>query len=954
MTRGSEVVFDLETGSADELFRYVSHDDTGFVRLAGALGPNGADSSPAVPRIVPVSQLIDELKSADRITGHNSSSFDLPALAWHHGADYEFLAAKSCDTELVARQVWPPRSRDTAHTQDSYDLTSVAERCGVEGKGHPHGTGILTPQGFVSVEDLVPGDMVIGSNGLPVQVLNTYRRGVLSVYRVTFDDRTSILADGDHLWTAAPYYGQHGVKFRDISTLELMTLLSASSDRKPRWAIPLVSAPVKMVRRKLPIDPYILGVLLGDGALTQAVRFTPGDLLVPAEVERRLPPNLVLASYRYGKRLPEYRISRADGKRGSLPNGWRFVNPIKESLKEMGLWGKRAEGKFIPDNYLYSSANQRLDLLRGLMDTDGELYRTQDGVYRGGLNTRFSSASENLTDQVRFLVESFGGTARKSIKQAPKYTYRGETRTGQPSYKLTINIPINPFLTRSGWEPNGHKIPKRIINSIELEGQAEVTCLYVDAVDSLYVTEHCIVTHNSDSAMRLKRKHGGWDKIPLDDPEYRSYLEGDLRATAAVAGRIGGYLDADPYLRREHQLAAIAGRMSLNGFRVDTRLLTERLEAGENRKREALDLLHAGWGLPLTRKVMRGRGSKKTESEETVDSPLSGNAGREWLARIWERYQVSDPPLTAKGKLSIGTDDLNKIAVRPECPGDLKAALKLMEIVTKTRSVYGTASDCLCPDGRVHPVNSFRQASGRWSVTNPGLTVFGKHDGKHHERDIFLPDEGHILMSFDLAQVDMRAIAGHCQDPAYMALFGFGPDGKPNDAHKENAAKIGISRQATKAISHGWNYGLGAKRMIANGLDPEKVYAFIAGMEANYPQLIAWREDIRARGKAGEILDNGFGRRMMCDPDRAYTVAPALLGQGGARDIMGEALLRLPREILPMLRVMVHDEILVSCLKRDALEVAREVQRAMTFMWRDVPIISDMTAGMSWGECSAK
>jgi DNA polymerase I len=466
----------------------------------------------------------------------------------------------------------------------------------------------------------------------------------------------------------------------------------------------------------------------------------------------------------------------------------------------------------------------------------------------------------------------------------------------------------------------------------------------LDVYDLDHVAASLGVPGKTDDIARLKAQHGGYDQIPVDDPEYRAYLEGDLRATQAVAA----LLHNDAYTEREHVLATLAGRMTLNGFAVDHELLARRLEQGQQRKADALALLHDAWGLPLGKAVMRGRGSKKHEEFELAESPLATDFGRDWLEKFWERYGVHDPPRTVKAdKLAIGNDDLAAVAARPNCPGDMKAALSLMGIVTGTRTVYQTATDCLAPDGRVHPVVSMRQASGRWSVTNPGLTVFGKRGGKHVEREVFLPDPGHVLLSFDLSQVDMRAIAGHCQDPAYMALFEPG-----RDAHTEIARQVGIERQDAKAIGHGWNYGLGAKRMIANGLDPELVHAFTTGMEQRFPALMAWREQIRAEAGAGMVLDNGFGRRMRADPARAYTVAPALLGQGGARDIMCESLLHLPRELWPMLRVMVHDEILLSVPKADAMDVARVVKQAMTWSWRGVPILCDMAAGVNWGECS--
>lgn len=460
----------------------------------------------------------------------------------------------------------------------------------------------------------------------------------------------------------------------------------------------------------------------------------------------------------------------------------------------------------------------------------------------------------------------------------------------------------------------------------------------------------------TDDLARLARQHGGYGKIPLDDPEYRSYLLGDLAATNAVSARLAPYYAADPYLPREHRLAAIAGQMTLTGLHVDRELLDRRRTETDGQKAQALQLLHDGWGLPLTRTVLKGRGAARGPVEEPVDAPLATDAGREWLGTMWERYGVPDPPRTDTGKLALGSDALAPLARDPACPGEMRSMLALMDIVTGSRTVYQTATDWLCPDGRVHPKISMRQASGRWSFTKPGLTVYGKHAGRHVERDIFLPDPGHVLVSFDLAQVDMRGIAALCQDPEYMQLFLPG-----RDAHQEIADQLGIARQDAKARGHGWNYGLGPARMIREGADPEVVYRFVNGMEARFPRLCAWREGIRAQAKAGEILDNGFGRRMRADPPRAYTVAPALMGQGSARDIMGECLLRLPEWTWPMLRAMVHDEIVLSVPVADLAEVVIAVTAAMTWTWtppgasQGVPILCDINGpGLSWGAISGK
>jgi DNA polymerase-1 len=273
-----------------------------------------------------------------------------------------------------------------------------------------------------------------------------------------------------------------------------------------------------------------------------------------------------------------------------------------------------------------------------------------------------------------------------------------------------------------------------------------------------------------------------------------------------------------------------------------------------------------------------------------------------------------------------------------------------MATAWQVRTVYGTVEDCRVGD-RVHPVVSMGQASGRWSVQRPGLTVFGKRGGRSRERDIFLPEDGHTLISCDLSQVDARAIAGHCQDPAYMAMFGPG-----KDIHTEIAVAVFGNpdmRQEAKAISHGYNYGLGPAKMIREGRDPKLVEMFFSEMERRFPVMIAWRDKLRTHAEKGELLDNGFGRKMRCDPERSYTQAPALMGQGTARDLICDALLRLPDYFRPFMRVMVHDELVCSVPEDRAEELSEVLHDAFTTVWKNVPILSELSGpGKNWGDLS--
>lgn len=504
-----------------------------------------------------------------------------------------------------------------------------------------------------------------------------------------------------------------------------------------------------------------------------------------------------------------------------------------------------------------------------------------------------------------------------------------------------------------------------------------------------------------DGLPALKRKFGGYDRIPVTDARYRAYLEQDVEASHQVAGR----LPVTPYVAREHQLLTYAGHMTLNGFLVDLPLLRERIREGQERKAAALKELSDVYGIPLGdyrspaaqrwwyEKSLEERGGVTLESVqaeidndparftamikdrpvwEPYKSPLATRKGKDALIAAFHRLGCKHYPRVDKATrvnpetglkekdIAAGREGMEKmIAHYVDKLGmtEVKRLCDLVTTVTTVRTIYQTAMDNVAHDGRIHPVVSMKQASGRWSV-RPGMTVFGKRDGRHVEREIFVADPGHVVITCDLSQVDMRAVAAHCQDPNYMALFGFNEDGTPKDAHSEIGKLLGISRDQAKPMGHGEGYGLGAKRMIKDGLDPALVYAFFDGMARNFPRRAEWRDDIRDAAADGELLDNGFGRRMRCDPRWAYTVAPALMGQGTARDITCQVIIRLfeaHSEYLSYLRNHAHDEFIFVVPADQADVIGEEIRKAFTWEWHGVPILCDLSpTGPNWGVCSAK
>jgi DNA polymerase I-like protein with 3'-5' exonuclease and polymerase domains len=438
----------------------------------------------------------------------------------------------------------------------------------------------------------------------------------------------------------------------------------------------------------------------------------------------------------------------------------------------------------------------------------------------------------------------------------------------------------------------------------------------------------------------LVKEFGGWDHIPIDDPRYHAYCEDD----AALALRIHQALPWTPYMEREMRVQAVMARMTLNGFRVDVPELDRRIAASEERKQGAMKILQEEHGIPV--------GSK---------SPLATKAGKEALIGAFRAAGAPFYPKTPTGEIQTGREGM---AAMLKHYGHLPAVARICELVTTvttTRTIYGTIKSHLHGE-RVHPQIWPSQASGRWSVTNPGLTVVGKRGALAVERQVFIPEEGHSIIAVDLSQVDMRAVAAHSQDHAYMDLFAPG-----RDVHTEIAVQIfgdPGKRQNSKELGHGANYGLGRNKMIAMGHDPDVVDAFFAGRSAAFPRLMEWTQEVREQGESEGVLDNGFGRPLKVQLDRAYTQAPAQMGQGTTRDLMAQGLLDLAfahPEILPYLRGIIHDEVVLSVPAKDATEIGRLVVKCFEREWappgasRTIPILADLSGpGTNWGNAYEK
>lgn len=351
---------------------------------------------------------------------------------------------------------------------------------------------VLTPLGWVRISDLKTGDAVMAGDGSITSVKGVFPQGELPVFRVTFDDGTYSRCSKDHLW-----------KFRDTESKSLnktwrvmpIQEIRERFDGTTRMGIRRIVIPTGIPAfnaRPLPMRPYLLGALLGNGCFTEAtMSISVGDAGVReavAEDARHHGCCLVLAD------KTAYRITQ----RGAPTHG---TNSVTKAIRAFGLHGHESHEKFIPEMYFTASPAARHALLQGLLDTDG----TADK--KGKVS--FSSASERLANGVATLVRSLGGHAVQRVKLEVFFHHKGERRRGMPAHIVSIRMPgcFPPFMLARKLgrvRPNLNSLDRRIA-SITQDGSERCVCIAVAHASKTYITRDYLVTHNSSLIGELIR-----------------------------------------------------------------------------------------------------------------------------------------------------------------------------------------------------------------------------------------------------------------------------------------------------------------------------------------------------------------------------------------------------------------------------------------------------------------
>lgn len=363
------------------------------------------------------------------------------------------------------------------------------------GKAQPIYSKVMTKDGYKKIGKLDLNDLIYGEDGKLHRVLGIYPQGYKDVYEITLSDGSKTRSCGEHLWTYQLPQDKAINRFRTNTLYEIMKLDLYKETNRRYKNLPIfipLTKPLEMPEVQLHIDPYVMGLLLGDGGFSNSsITFSNDEEDIIHKLQTLLGSQFKLKK---NSNTNDYYITDEN----MINNGtYGFRHNLKRELDKLGLLGLKSNEKFIPNQYLFNSIENRIKILQGLVDTDGEVDCN---------NICFSTSSKKLAYDVQFLIHSLGGTCKIKVKQS-YYTYKCQKKQGLPSFRLYIKMPNNIKIFTSKKHKSkykkGNTNPCRSIRDIKYIGKEECVCIYIDNLTHLYLTDDMIVTHNTEMAIEI-------------------------------------------------------------------------------------------------------------------------------------------------------------------------------------------------------------------------------------------------------------------------------------------------------------------------------------------------------------------------------------------------------------------------------------------------------------------
>ena len=337
-------------------------------------------------------------------------------------------------------------------------------------------TPIPTPSGWKTLRDIKIGDAVLGAKGNPVTVTDlTPIKKDGKCYNITFENGDSVVADGGHNWLCRRGRGGHTTPFKVRTTSEI---IQQSKKQRNDWQVPLPD-PIELDEVNFSIDPYVLGIWLGNGNSWTGEIYIRTELMkvTLAEVHKTLPLARCRIHPTMSEKLKVISVANT-GFRDKLGT----LGLIKDVNKYAGT------GKHMPNQYLRGSIQQRLRMVQGLMDTDG--YIQECGT------CTFSNTNKSIIDGMAEILNSLG--IRCSIKLT-RDTRIGKRGPHKQCWKINFraNPELPPFLCRDVEIKSLTQRRHLKIESIKEVEPRPVRCITVDSKDHLFLAGNSmVVTHN--------------------------------------------------------------------------------------------------------------------------------------------------------------------------------------------------------------------------------------------------------------------------------------------------------------------------------------------------------------------------------------------------------------------------------------------------------------------------
>lgn len=438
-----------------------------------------------------------------------------------HRVKYEFELPQ-IETDHFANKRWPeghPVAGQPVILRDYQQQVinrfmanpmAVQEIATGAGKCQPYDSQVLTDRGWKQMGELKVGQSVRTPDGNLAKILSVYEPGSKDIYELTLKDGRTVRCCSDHIW---PVYGidwrpdtKKGGPVRNLTTLEIIEHMKKS---KRPIGIPLASFEHDCDDAKLPMDPWLLGFLLGDGSFRHnKVMFSSADRELVEKAASKLDDDYTVKhksgyDYSIGFKTKDlqYRAhsslmsSYKRNIRGHIVENGKSGNLYRQQIIEMGLDHKLSDEKFVPEIYFNGSLEQRLELIRGLVDSDGTI--DKGSVY-------FSSTSKELATGFARLIHSVGGIAKVKHSQNRTYLYKGKRRRCKDSYTVSTKFPqpwkLVSLSRKQSLIGNSYQYGPTLKNNIvdiKKVGHEPVRCIYIDHPDHLYLTDNYVVTHNT-------------------------------------------------------------------------------------------------------------------------------------------------------------------------------------------------------------------------------------------------------------------------------------------------------------------------------------------------------------------------------------------------------------------------------------------------------------------------